>query len=211
MTLESFPKNKNTQESKKEQSIKPGLSEEELDERFLVRKIEEREEEKGLSDKELEEIKETVRHLRPSKGTTIATNAADFIPVVGSGKMIMEAVRGKQYGTDNKIKGAGRVVHGVAGAAFLAADLSGAGAVASAGGKILMRGGMKMAGRGAEKMVAKSTERLGEKALEREAQKKILKRESLKLYDRGKERRKRQEKLASRGLDEDFEGDGEYN
>lgn len=72
------------------------------------------------------------------------SHAADFVPVVGSAKMVYEAVKGEQIGTGKSISGWQRAAHGVTGAAFLAADLTGVGALGSIAGKAIARGGIKI-------------------------------------------------------------------
>lgn len=202
MSLESFNQGESKQERGNIEQPREKLTQEELDEKYIVHEVRESAEVQAEDDRRLAEIDEALRLMKPSKGTTIATNAADFVPVVGSGKMIMESLRGKQYGTDKEINGIGRAVHGAAGAVFLAADLTGAGAVTSVGGKALVRGSMHLAGKvaekGVEKMAVSSTEKLAERQL--------LKREGGKLYERGKERRNMQDEIASDGYESGKDG-----
>ena len=77
----------------------------------------------------------------------IGTNVIDFIPVLGSIKMIAEGIRGKQFATGKSIEGKSRLVHGISGVAFLALDITGIGAIASELGK----GGLKIGARILEK------------------------------------------------------------
>lgn len=65
-----------------------------------------------------------------SKLFKFACGAADFIPVVGPAKMLLEAAAGKTLGGD-KLSGWKRFLHGAEGAVFLAIDLTGYGAVAT--------------------------------------------------------------------------------
>ena len=116
---------------------------------------------------------------RKSKVMRVASTVTDFIPVIGSIKMIAESFRGKQYGTDKEIKGWGRFLHGASGMAFLALDVTGVGAVASEIGKGIL----------------KISERMAMKAVERKASQEILKREAEQLFIRGKERSKRAEEM----------------
>lgn len=57
-----------------------------------------------------------------------ACGAADFIPVVGPAKMLIEAAAGKTLGGD-ELKGWKRFLHGAEGLVFLAVDCTGFGAV----------------------------------------------------------------------------------
>jgi hypothetical protein len=105
------------------------------------------------------------------------SQAADWIPVVGSVKMIAEAKKGKLIG-GGQLSGAARVRHGVAGGAFLAADLTAVGEVVRAGK--LVKVGLK----------------LGEKQVARAAGKRAI-REGERLYERGKERSTLQRQYAA--------------
>ena len=109
------------------------------------------------------------------------TNITDFVPVVGSAKMMQEAVTGRQIGTGKKIEGWRRVVHGVTGTAFLAADLTGVGAVGSVVGKAFLRGAIK----GGEKIVLQS------------AEKRLLQKEGANLAARGDKRIRSAEEIAA--------------
>lgn len=96
------------------------------------------------------------------------SQAADWVPVVGSAKMIGEAMAGKRVG-GGQLSGAARVRHGVAGGAFLAADMTGAGEVARAGKavKVGLKLGEKQVARAAGKRAIREGERLYEKGRER--------------------------------------------
>lgn len=59
-----------------------------------------------------------------------ACGAADFIPVAGPAKMLVEAVAGKTLGGD-QLSGWKRFLHGTEGLVFLAVDLTGFGVVAT--------------------------------------------------------------------------------
>lgn len=59
-----------------------------------------------------------------------ACGAADFIPVIGPAKMLVEAVAGKTLGGE-QLEGWKRFLHGTEGLVFLAIDLTGYGAVAT--------------------------------------------------------------------------------
>ncbi len=85
----------------------------------------------------------------------IATNVTDFVPVVGSIKMILEGWNGKQYGTEKEIKGVGRIIHTTSGVVFLALDLTGIGAIASELGKGVIKVGERVAVRTIEENLAR--------------------------------------------------------
>ncbi len=95
--------------------------------------------------KELDAIHLRSLYLQTEKVKRIATNVTDFVPVVGSIKMIMEGWKGEQYGTEKEIKGVGRVIHTVSGVVFLALDLTGIGAIASELGKGVIKIGERVA------------------------------------------------------------------
>lgn len=69
-----------------------------------------------------------------SKLFRFASGAVDFVPVVGSSKMILESFKGKTLGGE-ELKGWGRFLHGASGAVFLAMDCTGFGSIASEMGK----------------------------------------------------------------------------
>ncbi len=102
----------------------------------------------------------------------IATNVTDFIPVIGSAKMILEGIRGKQYGTEKEIKGVSRVIHTASGALFLGLDMTGVGVIASELGK----GAIKIG------------ERAALKKLEKTLAQEVVVKESAKLVARGEAR-----------------------
>ena len=94
---------------------------------------------------------------------SFVTNSADFIPVIGSGKMIIESMRGRQFGTGKRYNPLQRIIHGVAGAGFLAADMTGIGSIASLAGK----GAMKIGLRTGERVIEKGITEAGEKVIEK--------------------------------------------
>lgn len=106
--------------------------------------------------------------LKKHKRRSVISKVSDFLPIIGSSKMILEGMTGEQMGTKKILEGWRRAVHGVSGAAFLAADLTGIGAVGSIVGKGLIRGGIKLR--------------------ERSLEKNVLKEESIKLAERGHKR-----------------------
>jgi hypothetical protein len=121
-----------------------------------------------------------VKHLAPSSYSHIITNGVDFLPIVGSAKMLLEGVLGKQYGTHKELIGKVRILHGVSGLVFLVLDATGIGAIASEAGKL----GVKLSLRTLEKETV-------EKVLESQ----VIKEEGAKLTTRGNERVKRKEEL----------------
>jgi len=108
------------------------------------------------------------------------TNLSDFIPVIGSIKMIAEGLQGKQYLTEKEIKGGKRFFHTLFGALFLGLDITGIGAIASGLGK----GAIKIG----ERLVL---EEIGE-GIEKE----VLEKETAKLATRGDKRIEKQEKIS---------------
>lgn len=94
-------------------------------------------------------------HTKVEKTKRIVTNVADFVPVVGSIKMIMEGLKGEQYGTEKEIKGVERVVHTASGVVFLALDLTGIGAIASELGKGVLKIGERAVIRSFEETLAR--------------------------------------------------------
>lgn len=150
---------------------------------------------KNLTPQQLDE-----KYLAPAyKKKRFLSSAADFVPVVGSYKMIHEAVIGKQLGTKEKIKGWRRLVHGAAGAAFLASDLTGIGSLASLGGKALMRGSIKVGEKVLEKkLLMETAEKVAEKSAERAALRasdRILEEQATKMASNSLKRNSRQEKI----------------
>ncbi len=114
----------------------------------------------------------------------ISTNVADFVPVIGSAKMVIEGIRGKQFGTEKEITGTLRLLHGTSGALFFVADLTGIGAIASEFGKA----GVKIGTRMLEKEIMKKTATVATKN-------NIVKEEALKLAIRGEERIDKKEEI----------------
>ena len=72
---------------------------------------------------------------RRKKIRSIVTNGMDFIPIIGSFKMIVEGLRGKQLMTKIEMKGIVRALHMFMGIVFLLLDITGIGAILSAVGK----------------------------------------------------------------------------
>ncbi|MDQ5957050.1 MAG: hypothetical protein QG614_21 [Patescibacteria group bacterium] len=141
----------------------------------------------GLTQEELDD-KYLAPHYRRQE---IGSAALDFVPVLGSAKMVHESFTGQQEFTGHKIEGWRRLVHGVSGAAFLASDLSGVGAVASLGGKALLRGGIKFG----EKIASKSlTSKAVSEGLEKSSEK-IIENKAAILASNASSRRKRSDKI----------------
>lgn len=142
-----------------------------------------------------ENIKQATRSTRKK----VVTNVVDFVPVIGSAKMILEGIQGKQLGTEKEIKGLGRVVHTVSGAAFLALDLTGVGAIASEIGKGGLKVGERIIARRLEKLSTGAVEQTSKKSLDRvsvDAAAQTVEKEGAKLVVRGEERANKQAKIA---------------
>jgi len=112
----------------------------------------------------------------------IATNVTDFVPVIGSIKMMLEGTRGVQYGTGKKLPFLTRLIHGTSGAVFLALDITGVGVIASELGKL----GIKIGLRALEK-----------RTLTKVIESAVIKKEGAKLVARGEKRIDKKEKLAA--------------
>lgn len=110
------------------------------------------------------------------------TNVTDFVPVIGSFKMIIEGIKGKQYMTEKEITGVQRVVHTLSGVVFLGLDLTGVGAIASEVGK----GVIKVGERYVFRSIGSGIER------------KVLEKEASKLAVRGDNRIKKGEEIANK-------------
>lgn len=116
----------------------------------------------------------------PSNSTRMITNGVDFLPIIGSAKMLIEGVLGKQYGTNKELTGKVRILHGASGLLFLALDVTGVGAIASEAGKL----GLKL-----------SLRTLKKETVEKVFESQVIKEEGVKLATRGNERVKRKEEL----------------
>jgi hypothetical protein len=115
-------------------------------------------------------------HTTRTRVGRTATNVVDFIPIIGSAKMIIEAIRGEQFGTEKEISGKVRLIHGISGVGFLVADLTGIGAIASEFGKA----GIKI---------------LEKEVLVKIVENAIIKEEAVKLAVKGEQRIAKKEKL----------------
>lgn len=111
----------------------------------------------------------------------IVTNIVDFVPFVGSAKMAIEGIRGKQFGTDKEIHGVARVMHTAFGVGFFALDCTGVGIIAEELGKGVIKFGEIAALRTAEEIAARE----------------IIKKEVAILAARGMTRIDRKEEIAN--------------
>lgn len=91
------------------------------------------------------------------KNTILLTNALDFIPIVGSIKMTIEGIRGKQYGTHKELRDIPRGIHTVAGLSFLVLDMTTVGVIFSSFGKGVIKIGAKTLVKSAEEVVLKDS------------------------------------------------------
>lgn len=134
-------------------------------------------------------------NVDPSK--SLATNIIDFIPVIGSTKMIIEGIRGRQFGTNHEITGLGRVLHTGSGALFLVLDVTGVGAIASSLGKGIFKAGVFKVG---ERIALKELELVAEKAALEEVGKiaahGLIKKELKTLAVRGEIRHEKEKKIS---------------
>lgn len=127
---------------------------------------------------------DTTVHLeaKAKRVKRIATNIVDFVPIVGSIKMIVEGWKGKQFGTDKEIHGIPRMLHTGTGIVFLVLDATGIGAIVSELGKGVIKLG--------ERTIVRSVEdRLAKEAIKKEGEK---------LAVRGEERIDRKEEIRNR-------------
>jgi hypothetical protein len=149
-------------------------------------------------EKEEEKIRDTVNHFKENgeerkvyfgnldqiksvslRTRRIITNVTDFVPIIGSVKMIIEGIRGKQYGTEKEINGMARALHTGAGTIFLGLDMTGVGIIASEIGKGALKFGERVAVRKLEQKIARDA----------------IKKEGEKLLVRGEERIDRKEEM----------------
>lgn len=84
-----------------------------------------------------------IQHAHKKKIATLVTNSIDFIPVIGSIKMVIEGIRGEQFGTHKKFAEIPRGIHTIAGFSFLFLDMTTVGVIFSEFGK----GVIKLGGR----------------------------------------------------------------
>lgn len=80
--------------------------------------------------KRQEEAEKTSNPIESSKFKRLALGSVDFIPIVGSAKMIGEGVAGKTMSGEDLTKGR-RILHTVEGVVFLTLDLTGVGVIGS--------------------------------------------------------------------------------
>lgn len=135
--------------------------------------------EPALIKKMEEKKKEAEQKLATTK--KVVTNVSDFIPIIGSGKMVIEGLRGKQFGTGKDIHGYQRFLHTAFGVGFFALDCTGVGAIGSELGKGALKVGEQAALKTAEQIIAHQ----------------IIKKEAAKLAARGMVRIAKKEAIAN--------------
>lgn len=132
-------------------------------------------------DKELDIIHVRSIQEKAKRVKRAVTNITDFVPVIGSIKMILEGLKGKQYGTEKEITGLGRFIHTTSGIVFLALDLTGVGAILSEVGKGVIKIGERALVRSAEETLARE----------------VVEKEATKLVVRGEKRIDEKEKVVT--------------
>lgn len=189
MSLESFANNNNLEKTAENNNLNQSQSHKVMEE-LRAAKLSGDKNRIEVTQKKADDIYRVKRRI---------TNLTDFVPVVGSAKMLAEAFKGEQYVTGQKIEGWKRGLHGVTGAAFLAADLTGVGAVGSLIGKGALKGGIKIGEKMAEKAILESGGKVVVKITEQEAailaQRQLLKKEGTKLVARADKRIDRAENI----------------
>ena len=91
------------------------------------------------------------------KNIIFLTNALDFIPLVGSVKMIVEGIQGRQFGTRKELRDVPRGIHTVAGFSFLFLDMTTVGVIFSEFGKGIIKIGTKTLVKSVEEVVLKDS------------------------------------------------------
>jgi hypothetical protein len=91
-----------------------------------------------------------ISHIISHKQKVFLINLIDFIPVIGSIKIIIEGMRGKQYGTHRVLTGIPKGIHTISGLSFLVLDMTTVGTIFSEFGKGVLKIG--------ERVLIKSTE-----------------------------------------------------
>lgn len=89
------------------------------------------------------------------KQTVIITNLLDFIPIVGSIKMVIEGLQGKQFGTRKVLSGVPRSVHTIFGLSFFILDMTSFGTIFSEIGKGILKLGERVALKSAEEIMTR--------------------------------------------------------
>ena len=152
--------------------------------------------------KKLDTIHIEAEQKEKERKKKIATNVVDFVPIVGSVKMILEGMRGKQYGTEKEIKGFGRLAHTVAGAVFLSLDVAGvvtlgtSTAAAEAGKGFFKIGEHALLGAVEKSLIREAGEQVVVKTVEEKLLSEAIKKESKRLIARGELRIEKKEKIA---------------
>lgn len=96
------------------------------------------------------------KHLLQKKKTiALITNVLDFIPVIGSVKMVAEGIRGEQFGTHKKLSDIPRGIHTVAGFSFLVLDMTSIGTIFSELGKGFFKLGERTLVKSAEEVITR--------------------------------------------------------
>jgi hypothetical protein len=91
------------------------------------------------------------------KSILIITNLLDFVPLVGSIKMIVEGVKGRQFGTGKELRDVPRGIHTVAGFSFLFLDMTTVSVIFSEFGKGLVKLGVRTLEKTAEGAIARDS------------------------------------------------------
>lgn len=89
------------------------------------------------------------------KHASFVTNLFDFIPIIGSIKMIVEGLRGKQFGTAKVLHGTIRSIHTIFGLSFFILDMTSFGTIFSEVGKGLLKLGERIALKSTEEIVTR--------------------------------------------------------
>jgi hypothetical protein len=98
-------------------------------------------------------MKTQYRHTK--KVVTLLTNGLDFIPVIGSVKMVVEGIRGEQFGTHKNLKDIPRGIHTIAGFSFLVLDMTSFGTIISEFGKGFLKLGERTLVKSVEEVVTR--------------------------------------------------------
>lgn len=96
-----------------------------------------------------------IQHAHKKKIATLLTNGIDFIPVIGSIKMVIEGVRGEQFGTHKTFLEIPRGIHTIAGFSFLVLDMTSIGTIFSELGKGFFKLGERTLIKSAEEVITR--------------------------------------------------------
>lgn len=94
-----------------------------------------------------------ISHILSHKRKVFLISSIDFIPVIGSVKIIIEGVRGKQYGTHRELTGIPKGIHTISGLSFLVLDMTTLGTIFSEFGKGVLKIGERVLIKSAEQVV----------------------------------------------------------